>query len=293
MNQNNGSMEKSEFSNRGFMLIAGPCAIESAGQLEAIAQVLQEEKLPFMRGGIYKLRTHPDSFQGLGERAIDLVVSMKKKYGLKLVSEITDPRYISALMNTVDFFQVGTRNMYNYELLKELGGIKRPIILKRAFSATVKEWLLAAEYLARGGNENIILCERGIRTFEIATRNTVDLSGALVAQKESGWPVILDPSHGVGRMDLVIPMALAGVACGLDGLLIEIHEEPHKALSDGQQALSFEAFRILMNKVRRLLKVFGRALLEKTILKDNNEERKTLTTAFFYRPEIRERKTNI
>lgn len=289
MNQNNGSMNKSKLPHRDFMLIAGPCAIESAGQLEATAQVLQAEKLPFMRGGIYKLRTHPDSFQGLGEQAIDLVVSMKKKYGFKLVSEITDPRHISILINTVDFFQVGTRNMYNYELLKELGRVKKPVVLKRAFSATVKEWLLAAEYLVKGGNENIILCERGIRTFETATRNTIDLSGALVAQKESGWPVILDPSHGVGRADLVIPMALAGVACGLDGLLIEIHSNPQEALSDGQQALNFEAFRILMKKVRQLLKILDRSLLEKTTLEENEESK----TNFFFRSEIRECKTNI
>ena len=292
MNQNNGSVKKSEFSKRGFMLIAGPCAIESAQQMESTAQVLQEEKLPLMRGGIYKLRTHPDSFQGLGEAAIDLVVSMKKKYGLKLVSEITDPRHISTLLNTVDFFQVGTRNMYNYELLKELGEVRKPVILKRAFSATVKEWLLAAEYLVQGGNEHIILCERGIRTFETSTRNTVDLSGALVAQRESGWPVILDPSHGVGRADLVIPMALAGVACGLDGLLIEIHPDPQKALSDGQQALNFEAFRVLMKKVRQLLKVFDRTLLEKPTLEED-EKNKVLTTNFFSRSEIREYKTNI
>ena len=292
MNQNNGSVKKSEFSKRGFMLIAGPCAIESAQQMESTAQVLQEEKLPLMRGGIYKLRTHPDSFQGLGEAAIDLVVSMKKKYGLKLVSEITDPRHISILLNTVDFFQVGTRNMYNYELLKELGKVKKPVVLKRAFSATVKEWLLAAEYLVQGGNEHIILCERGIRTFETSTRNTVDLSGALVAQRESGWPVILDPSHGVGRADLVIPMALAGVSCGLDGLLVEIHSDPQKALSDGQQALNFEAFRVLMKKVRQLLKVFDRTLLEKPTLEED-EKNKVLTTNFFCRSEIREYKTNI
>ena len=292
MNQNNGSVKKSEFSKRSFMLIAGPCAIESAQQMESTAQILQSEKLPFMRGGIYKLRTHPDSFQGLGEAAIDLIISMKKKYGLKLVSEITDPRHISTLLNTIDFFQVGTRNMYNYELLKELGKVKKPVVLKRAFSATVKEWLLAAEYLVKGGNEHIILCERGIRTFETSTRNTVDLSGALVAQKESGWPVILDPSHGVGRADLVIPMALAGVACGLDGLLIEIHSDPQKALSDGQQALNFEAFRVLMKKVRQLLKIFDRSLLEKPSLEED-EKNKALTTNFFCRSEIRECKTNI
>ena len=292
MNQNNGSMGKSKLVNRGFMLIAGPCAVESEEQLESIAQILQAEKLPFMRGGIYKLRTHPDSFQGLRERAVGLVMSMKKKYDLKFVSEITDPRHISILLDAVDFFQVGTRNMYNYELLKELGGWRKPVVLKRAFSATVKEWLLAAEYLVKGGNENIILCERGIRTFETSTRNTVDLSGALVAQRESGWPVILDPSHGVGRMDLVIPIALAGVACGLDGLLVEIHENPQAALSDGQQALNFEAFRVLMKKVRQLLKISGRTLLEKTTLEENEED-KSLAANFFCRSEVRECKANI
>ena len=285
------SFENSSF-RKTFMLIAGPCALENAQQVQQSAKVLQAENLPLMRGGIYKMRTNPDSFQGLGKQAIKLAALMKKNYNLKMVSEVTDPRHIPSLSDVVDIFQVGTRNMYNYELLKELGRQGKPVLLKRAFSATVKEWLLAAQYIAHSSNKNIILCERGIRTFETSTRNTIDLSGALMAKKESGWPVILDPSHGTGRMDLVIPMASAGIACGLDGLLIEIHPEPAKALSDGKQSLNFSQFHLLMKQVRKLLPMFNRSLLEQTEVKQNGES-KSGYEKFFCRPSSKGHKEDI
>ena len=247
-------------SSQPFMLIAGPCSIESKEQIHQIAEILTEEKISFLRGGIYKMRTHPDSFQGLGEEAIYLIQNLKKTHTLKFVSEITDPRQIEVLFPVVDVFQVGTRNMYNYELLKELGKQSKPVLLKRAFCSLVKEWLMAAEYLIQAGNEQIILCERGIRTFESSTRNTLDLSGALVAQRESSLPVIVDPSHGTGQSSLVVPMALAAAAAGLNGLLVEIHPEPEKAMSDGYQSLNFTQFKQMMKQLRKILSCMERKI---------------------------------
>ncbi len=241
--------------NSNFLIIAGPCSIESKEQLYQITKVLTEENISFLRGGIYKMRTQPHSFQGLGEEAIELVKNLKASHTVNFVSEITDPRQIDTMSPVVDIFQVGTRNMYNYELLKELGKQTKPVLLKRAFSARVKEWLLAAEYLTQEGNGQVILCERGIRTFETSTRNTLDLSGALVAQKESSLPVIVDPSHGTGHPFLVMKMALATAAVGLDGLLVEIHPEPEKALSDGYQSLNFIQFKQMMKQLKKILSV--------------------------------------
>ena len=240
-------------SNRPFMLIAGPCSIENKEQMHLIMKVLTEENISFLRGGIYKMRTQPYSFQGLGAKAIELIRKLKTNHDLNFVSEITDLRQIEELSPVVDIFQVGTRNMYNYELLKELGKQRRPVLLKRAFAARIKEWLMAAEYLIQGGNERVILCERGIRTFETDTRNTLDLAGALVARRESGFPVIIDPSHGTGQSSLVTPMALATAAAGLDGLLVEIHPDPEKAMSDGYQSLNFIQFKQMMKQLRKIL----------------------------------------
>ena len=250
-----------QIKQKNFMVIAGPCAIESQQQLNAIAQVVAAEKVNFLRGGIYKMRTQPDSFQGLGKEAFELVLSIKKKYHLKLVSEVTDPRQIESLVNVVDYFQVGTRNMFNYELLKDLGRLRTPVILKRGFSALVSEWLAAGEYLVKGGNEQVILCERGIRTFETSTRNTLDLTGAVFAQKKSKWPVIIDPSHATGCAELVTPIALATVAAGLDGIMVEVHPSPKDALSDGKQSLDFDQFRQMMNQLRTLLSAMNRKLV--------------------------------
>ncbi len=247
-------------SPRPFMVIAGPCSVESGEQMQSVADTIKQENIFFLRGGVYKMRTHPDSFQGLGKEAIDLVRDLKKEHSLSFVSEITDPRQMEMLSSVVDIFQVGARNMYNYELLKELGGQPKPVLLKRAFSARVTEWLMAMEYLVKAGNNRVILCERGIRTFETSTRNTLDLSGALVAQKESSLPVIVDPSHGTGDSSLVINMALAALVAGLDGLLVEIHPAPEKALSDGYQSLNFSQFKQLMKQVGKLLSVMNKAL---------------------------------
>ena len=247
-------------SNRPFILIAGPCSIESKEQMYQVTKILTEENISFLRGGIYKMRTNPHSFQGLGEQAINLIKNLKNTHNLNFVSEITDPRQIEVLLPIVDIFQVGTRNMYNYELLKELGKQNKPILLKRAFSAKVTEWLMAAEYLMQSGNEQIILCERGIRTFETSTRNTLDLSGALVAKEESSLPVIVDPSHGTGKSSLVTPMALAAAAAGLDGLLVEIHPEPEKAMSDGYQSLNFIQFKQMLKQLRKILASIDRKI---------------------------------
>ena len=250
-----------QLKQRPFKVIAGPCAIENKAQMESTLSLLQEEHILFLRGGLYKMRTNPNSFQGLREEGIDLISDLKKKYQFQFVSEIIDPRHIELLSQVVDVFQVGARNMYNYELLKELGAQKKPVLLKRAFSALVKEWLLAGEYVTRQGNEKLIFCERGIRTFETATRNTLDLSGALVAQKESGFPVIVDPSHGTGKANLVSDMALAVAGAGLDGLLVEVHPEPDKALSDAYQALDFSQFRLLMKRLRTILSALKKPYL--------------------------------
>jgi len=241
-----------------FTVIAGPCAIENIEQMNQVAKTLVQENISLMRGGIYKMRTRPESFQGLREKAIDIIRSIKKNYNIQLVSEISDPRQLPHMLEIVDIFQVGARNMYNYELLKELGLIKKPILLKRSFSALIKEWLSAAEYLIKGGNEQVILCERGIRTFETSTRNTIDLTGALIAQKESALPVIVDPSHGTGHAEYVTPLALAAVACGLDGLLVEIHPAPKTALSDVDQSLDLEQFQEMIKKIKILCSALHR-----------------------------------
>ena len=197
------------------------------------------------------MRTQPQSFQGWGEKALKWIKPLKKKYKLKFVSEITDLRQLDILTPVVDIFQVGARNMFNYELLKELGKVKLPVILKRGFSARIKEWLAAADYLVQGGSKQIILCERGIRTFETDTRNTLDFAGALIAQKLSGFPVIIDPSHGTGRVDLTTPLALAAVAGGLNGLMVEVHPSPKSALSDGPQSLNFTQFKQMIKTLRK------------------------------------------
>ncbi len=239
-------------------MVAGPCAVESRDQMQKTLSMLKAEGLFFVRGGIYKMRTDPHSFQGLREKGISLIREIKKTFDFCFVSEVTDPGQIEALSQVVDVFQVGTRNMYNYELLKELGRQTKPVLLKRAFSALTKEWLLAGEYVTGQGNEKLILCERGIRTFETATRNTLDLSAGLLVQKESPFPVIVDPSHGTGRRDLVSGMAKAVAGAGLDGLLVEVHPEPEKALSDANQALDFSQLSTLLKELKKILHAMDR-----------------------------------
>lgn len=243
-----------------FVVIGGPCSVESKEQFQKTAQFVKEQGVKVLRGGLFKLRTDPSSFQGLGENAFNLALEVKKEVGLPFISEVTDPRQIGDFENVVDAYQVGSRNMHNYALLKELGHTNKPVLLKRGLAALYKEWILAAEYIRKSGNENVILCERGIRTFETSTRNTLDLNSLALAKKDTHLPVIADPSHGTGDAALVTPMALAAAAAGADGLLIEVHPEPAKALSDGFQSLDFNQFENLMVRLKKLLPVLERTL---------------------------------
>ncbi len=243
-----------------FAVIAGPCSVESHDQLEAIARAVRGGGAAILRGGIFKLRTKATSFQGLGERAYEIVRTVRELTGMPMVAEITDPRQLEGLCDVVDALQVGTRNMYNYSLLKELGAVRKPVLLKRGFSALIDEWLHAAEYITAGGNEDVILCERGIRTFETRMRNTLDLAAVAWVREHTDFPVIVDPSHGTGRPELIEPMTLAAAAAGADGVLIEVHPEPARALSDGHQAVDYDGFVSLMQRLRPLLEVLGRSL---------------------------------
>lgn len=243
-----------------FAVIAGPCSIESAEHFREVATRVQQSGAVLLRGGMFKLRTSPDSFQGLGPDAYQLVKKIKQEVGLGFVSEVTDPRQIDAFAPLVDAFQVGSRNMHNYDLLKELGRTRIPVLLKRGFSGLIKEWLLAAEYIIRGGNDQVVLCERGIRTFETATRNTFDLNAVAYIKEHTHFPIIADPSHATGESALVAPMALAAAAAGADGLMIEVHPRPQEALSDGFQALTYSQFDQLMIQLSQLLPVVGREM---------------------------------
>lgn len=238
-----------EVGGGSFTIIAGPCAVEGQEQFLRVSMFLKELGIQILRGGIYKLRTDPKAFQGLREEALGWLPELKQHIGLPLVSEITDPRQIEKLDPVVDCYQVGTRNMYNYELLKEIGKTRKPVILKRGFSALIKEWLLATEYILAGGNDQIILCERGIRTFETFTRNTLDLAAVAYIKNKTQFPVIVDPSHAAGDSQLVLPLAKAAKAVGADGVLIEVHAEPSKALSDADQALNFAGMQALYKEL--------------------------------------------
>lgn len=249
------------FGKGDFFVAAGPCSIESYEQFLLTSQLVKNSGASLLRGGMYKLRTSPESFQGLGDEAYQIATQVKGSVGLPFVSEVTDPRQIEALSEVVDMFQVGSRNMHNYALLKELGQVKKPVMIKRGFSGTIKEWLLSAEYVIKNGNADVILCERGIRTFETSTRNTFDLNAVAYVKAHTDFTVIADPSHATGSARLVIPMALAAAAAGADGLIVEVHPEPSKALSDSEQALSTEGFHTLMEKLEALLPVLNKKLL--------------------------------
>lgn len=240
------------FGDGRVAIIAGPCSIESREHLRETAIGVKAAGASFLRGGIFKMRTSAESFQGLGSDAFGFIREVKHETKMPLVSEITDPRQISDIAATVEMFQVGSRNMYNYELLKELGALKKPVLLKRAFAATVDEWIKAADYVVKGGNDNVILCERGIRTFEPTTRNTLDLNSVAYLKAHTSFPVIVDPSHGTGRPELIGPMSLAAVAAGADGLIIEVHPRPSEALSDAHQALNFAQFTRIVEQVTKV-----------------------------------------
>jgi 3-deoxy-7-phosphoheptulonate synthase len=247
--------------NKSFSLVAGPCSIESEEQLRAVASHVKQQGVSFLRGGVYKLRTNPSAFQGLGHEAFELVKKIKQETNLSFVAEITDPRQLEELDSFVDMIQVGSRNMYNYSLLKDLGKIKKPVLLKRGFSATIDEWVNAAEYIRSGGNSHVILCERGIRSFDTKTRNVLDLAAVSYLKQHTDFMVFVDPSHATGRRDLVIPMAKAAVVAGADGVMVEVHPEPAKALSDGPQALTLDDYTTLVSDIKELLKISQKELV--------------------------------
>lgn len=234
-----------------FCLIAGPCAVESPEQVTSIARQVSAAGAQLLRGGAFKPRTSPYTFGGLGAEGLELLCRAGRETGLPVVSEITDPRQLP-LFREVDVLQVGARNMQNFELLRELGRQEKPVLLKRSFGATVTELLQAAEYILAGGNERVILCERGIRTFETDSRATLDVAGIAALKEQSHLPVLADPSHAAGRRELVTPLALAAAAAGADGLMIEVHDRPAEALSDGRQALTCGEFARLARRVQAL-----------------------------------------
>ena len=236
---------------RDFCLIAGPCAVESPEQVTSIARQVSAAGAQLLRGGAFKPRTSPYTFGGLGAEGLELLCRAGRETGMPVVSEITDPRQLP-LFREVDVLQVGARNMQNFELLRELGRQEKPVLLKRSFGATVTELLQAAEYILAGGNERVILCERGIRTFEADSRATLDVAGIAALKEQSHLPVLADPSHAAGRRELVAPLALAAAAAGADGLMIEVHDRPEEALSDGRQALTCGEFARLARRVQAL-----------------------------------------
>lgn len=237
---------------------AGPCAVESAGQISDIATRVAKAGAKLLRGGAFKPRTSPYSFQGLGEDALKLMRDAADRNGLLVVSEVMDPSQIEVMLPYVDVLQVGARNMQNYHLLRGLGEVDKPVLLKRGMSATIEELLLCAEYILAGGNYKVILCERGIRTFDNYLRNTLDIAAIPVIKSLSHLPVVADPSHGTGRRDKVAPMARAAVAAGVDGLIIEVHPDPERALSDGVQSLYPDQFGQLMTEIRAIAPAVGR-----------------------------------
>ena len=241
-------------------LIAGPCAVESETQLNEIAKGLSELGVKFMRGGAYKPRTSPYAFQGLKKEGLKMLKNASDTYGLKIVTEVLDTTLIEEVYPYADILQVGSRNAKNYQFLKELGKVDKPILLKRGMSSTINEWLLAAEYILLGGNENVILCERGIRTFDTSVRNTMDIASIPLVKELSHLPVIADPSQGTGKRSLVTPLSLAAIAAGADGLMIEVHNEPEEALSDGFQSMYLNTMGDMVKALRAQAEHSGRTL---------------------------------
>jgi 3-deoxy-7-phosphoheptulonate synthase len=242
------------------IVMAGPCSAETPAQVEAAAAAVKRAGAKILRGGAFKPRSSPYSFQGLGEPGLVMLRDAADHHDLKLISEVMDVSQIELVGKYADIFQVGARNMQNFTLLRELGRTRKPVLLKRGISATIEEWLLSAEYILAGGNGDVILCERGIRTFETATRNTFDVSAIPVVKKLSHLPIVADPSHGAGRRDMVAPMARAAVAAGVDGLIIEVHHDPDRALSDGAQSMFPAQFDRVMAELRIIAPAIGRSI---------------------------------
>ncbi len=260
--------EKSQISVRGVVfggeqipVIAGPCAVESYDQLMETARAVKAGGATLLRGGAYKPRTSPYSFQGLAEEGLEIMKAAREETGLGLVTEVVNPRDVEMIERYVDMFQIGARNMQNFTLLTEVGRTGKPVLLKRGLSATINEWIMAAEYVLSAGNADVILCERGIRTFETETRNTLDLSAVAAVHELSHLPVVVDPSHGTGKWKYVAPMARAGVAAGADGLIVEVHPRPDEAMSDGPQSLKPDVFTAMMKEVDTVARALGRKVL--------------------------------
>jgi len=247
-----------EIGGEKLILMAGPCAVEERKQFIDTAHLLKKAGASILRGGAFKPRSSPYSFQGLGEEGLKIMAEAREETGLPIVTEIVDPKDVELVAHYADILQVGARNMQNFILLKELGKVNKPILLKRGLSATIEEWLMAAEYIMSAGNFEVILCERGIRTYETSTRNTLDLSAVPLIKRLSHLPIIVDPSHGTGKRDLVGPMAKAAVAAGADGLMIEVHIDPAIALSDGPQSLTPDQFATLVNELGALGELFNK-----------------------------------
>ena len=242
------------------VMMAGPCTVESEKQLMTTAEAVKKEGAVILRGGAFKPSTSPYGFRGMGEAGLKLLAKARAEFGLAVITEVMTPSDVSLVSEYADILQIGTRNMQNYMLLDEVGRAEKPVVLKRGMSATIEEWLLAAEYVLAQGNHNVILCERGIRTFEKMTRNTMDISAIPLIKRLSHLPIISDPSQGTGHRDLVIPMSLASVAAGTDGLLIEVHPNPDEALKDGPQSLTLEQFQSLMPQIQLVISAVGRTL---------------------------------
>ena len=242
------------------VVMAGPCSVESYEQLHAAAEAVKNAGAEILRGGAYKPRTSPYDFQGLGEEGLKLLRQVADEFEMKVVTEIVDREDIELVENYADILQVGARNMQNFQMLKALGKSTKPVMLKRGLSATISEWLNAAEYIMNGGNENVIFCERGIRTYETYTRNTLDLSAVAAIKELSHLPIIVDPSHGTGRRTMIAPMSKAAIACGADGLMIEVHPHPEVALSDGNQSLTPADFTDLMSNLNEIAKAVGKTI---------------------------------
>ncbi|WP_448550079.1 3-deoxy-7-phosphoheptulonate synthase [Thalassotalea fusca] len=243
-----------------FTVIAGPCSVESQEQLFGVSKMLSEHNVPLLRGGAFKPRTSPYSFQGLGEEGLALLKAAKQEFKMPVVSEIIDPSDAQLMYDYIDCYQIGARNMQNFRLLEAVGAQDKPVLLKRGMSATIEELLLAAEYIINAGNPNVILCERGIRTFETATRNTLDLNAVALLKQKTHLPVLVDPSHGTGVKSLINPLSRAAAAVGADGIIVESHLNPKEALSDGHQALTEEDFTQLMADITPFVKAAGKTL---------------------------------
>lgn len=241
-------------------VVAGPCAVETGGVVLDVAEKARKAGASFIRGGAFKPRTSPYAFQGLGEEGLKILAEAREKTGMPIVTEIMDPRDLDIMVKYTDVIQIGARNMQNFRLLLEVGTVDKPVLLKRGLSSTIQEWLMAAEYIMSKGNHKVILCERGIRTFETATRNTLDLSAVPLLKTLTHLPVVVDPSHGVGKRELVAPMSRAAVAAGADGLLLEVHSNPEEALSDGDQSIRPEDFARLMEELKPVATAVGREI---------------------------------